>query len=669
MIDNSIACEGGQIFKPAIYDVSLVSHLRRITMKKKWDRKEELSVYKPYFWLGYAVIFLLVVSTLFACQKEIKSPEFPRLQSLYVSMRDGVKIAIDVWLPAELGSKEKIPAMMYCTRYWRASDIVDATLEQDTNYSRANMWNGAGYALVLVDARGTGASFGSRAYEMTIDEVKDYGEIAGWIVNQAWSNGKIGAYGVSYPGNTAEMLMVNRHTGVKAVAPLFNDFNYYDHLVEPGGVQLNFFINMWGGMVMALDNNDICAAQGISGDPCEELRTKIRGVKPVDADSDRKLLSEAVLQHQGNIKLSEEMNEFRDDPSGPEGLTNIFKIANPSGYVDAIEESKTAIFVRVGWLDAGTANGALSRFLTVKNPQKVIIGPWSHGGGFHTDPFLPPDTPTQPSLQEQTQEMILFFDQFLKDNKTPQIKSTITYYTMGAGTWSVTEVWPPDGFTKKNWYLGPKNLLSQKSPKEQLGSDSYTVNYETTTGQSNRWYTQMGGPDVVYPDRAEEDKKLLTYTSEPLETEIEITGHPIVTLHVSSTATDGAFFVYLEDVDEEGKVTYITEGQLRAMCRKEAAGEPPFMYFGPLRTYKRLDASPLTRGEIVELTFDLFATSVVLKKGHRIRIAIAGADRDSFARYPLDNQKVPTVQIERNKKYPSKIELPIKVLQADDVSE
>jgi predicted acyl esterase len=105
------------------------------------------------------------------------------------------------------------------------------------------------------------------------------------------------------------------------------------------------------------------------------------------------------------------------------------------------------------------------------------------------------------------------------------------------------------------------------------------------------------------------------------------------------------------------------------MCRKEAAGEPPFMYFGPLRTYKRLDASPLTRGEIVELTFDLFATSVVLKKGHRIRIAIAGADRDSFARYPLDNQKVPTVQIERNKKYPSKIELPIKVLQADDVSE
>jgi len=638
-------------------------------MKNKGDHRDQPSARKLFVGVCFLVISLLLISFLVTCQKEATSIRFPRLQSLYVTMRDGVKIAIDVWLPAKLGSREKMPTMMYCTRYWRASDIVDAALEQDTNYNRANMWNGAGYALVLVDARGTGASFGSRAYEMTTDEVKDYGEIAEWIVDQTWSNGKVGAYGVSYPGNTAEMLMVNRHPGVKAVAPLFNDYNYYDNLVEPGGVQLNFFINMWGRMVMALDNNDICAAQGISGEPCEELIIKVRGAKPVDEDSDRKLLSEAVLQHQRNIKLFEEMNEFRDDPSGPEGLTNIFKIANPSGYVDAIEESKTAVFVRVGWLDAGTTNGALSRFLTVKNPQKVIIGPWSHGGGFHTDPFLPPDTPTQPSLQEQTQEMIVFFDKFLKDDKTSQIESSITYYTMGAGTWSVTEVWPPDGFTKKNWYLGPQNSLLQKSPKEQHGSDSYSVNYETTTGQSNRWYTQMGGSDVIYPDREEEDKKLLTYTSDPLETEIEITGHPIVTLHVSSTDTDGAFFVYLEDVDEEGRVTYITEGQLRAMCRKEANEEPPFMYFGPYRTYRRLDAAPLTRGEIVELTFDLFATSVRLKKEHRIRIAIACADKDSFARYPLDGKKVPTVQIERNKKYPSKIVLPIKILEVGDVSE
>jgi putative CocE/NonD family hydrolase len=575
-------------------------------------------------------------------------------------MRDGVKIAIDVWLPENLEPKDKIPAIMYCTRYWRASDIVGATFEQDSNYNRANGLNAAGYALILVDSRGTGASFGTRAYEMTEDEVKDFGEIADWIVKQSWSNGKIGAYGVSYPGNTAEMLMVNQHPAVKVVAPLFNDFNYYDYLVEPGGVALNFFTDAWGRMVQGLDSNDICAAQGLSGEPCDELRKSIRGVKPVDEDPDRELLAKAVEEHQNNVKLHEAVTEFRDDPFGPHGLTNIHEIANPSGYIEEIEASETAMYVRVGWMDAATVNGALSRYLTVKNLQKVIIGPWSHGGGYHTDPFLPPDTPTDPPMDQQQKEMLEFFESFLKDKEFPQMESSITYYTLGAGTWNETKVWPPEGFTDSIWYLGPDRTLQSSAPSGDTGKDSYTVDYEATTGQANRWYTQMGGPDVIYPDRAEEDKKLLTYTSEPMESDVEITGHPLVTLYVSSTAEDGAFFVYLEDVDAAGHVTYITEGHLRAMCRTISHEAPPFHFFGPYRTYKRSDSSPLVPGEIVEMTFDLIATSVLIKKGHCIRIAIAGADRDSFASYPLEGDS-PIIHIERNSKFPSKILLPIKI--------
>jgi putative CocE/NonD family hydrolase len=621
-------------------------------------KKKDLS-WKKILWFMHIAVILPIIFFLGSCQKQ-PSPEYPRLQSLYIPMRDGVKIAVDVWLPAELSPKEKIPAIMHCTRYWRASDIVGAAIEQDTNFNKASLWNGAGYGLVLVDARGTGASFGTRPYEMTVDEVKDYGEIADWITSQPWSNSKVGAYGVSYPGNTAEMLMVNQRPAVKAVAPLFNDYNYYDFLVDPGGAQLNFFLNMWGRMVMALDNNDICGAQGITGEQCEELKKKVRGVKPVDEDLDRILLAEAVRQHKNNIKLHEEMNEFRDDPFGPEHLTNLHKIANPSGYIQEIEASQTAIFVRVGWLDAGTVNGALSRFLSIKNSQKVIIGPWSHGGGHHTDPFLEPDTPTLPSMREQTHEMIEFFDAFLKDQNSPAMESTISYYTLGVGTWKTTQAWPPEGFTITPWYFGPENSLSKMPPSKMSGDDMYTVNYGATTGQANRWYTQLGGPDVIYPDRKEEDKKLLTYTSKPLGTDTEITGHPLVTLYVSSTAGDGAFFVYLEDVDENGRVTYITEGQLRAACRKVSEREPTFMLFGPYRTFERLDASPLMPGEIAELTFDLFATSVLIKKGHCIRVAIAGADKDTFARYPLDDDNIPNIRVERNKKFASKIVLPMK---------
>ena len=147
-----------------------------------------------------------------------------------------------------------------------------------------------------------------------------------------------------------------------------------------------------------------------------------------------------------------------------------------------------------------------------------------------------------------------------------------------------------------------------------------------------------------------------------MSTDTEITGHPLVTLYASSTAEDGAFFVYLEDVDENGRVTYITEGHLRAMCRQISREKPPFKFFGPYRTFKRADSAPLVAGEIVELTFDLIATSVLIKKGHRIRIAIAGADKDSFDRFPRDGS-VPMIHVERNSQYPSRIVLPIKVGQ------
>ena len=89
-----------------------------------------------------------------------------------------------------------------------------------SNFAEAERFNGAGYALVLVDARGSGASFGMRRFELAEDEVRDYGEVVDWIIEQPWSNGRVGAYGVSYAGNTAEMLAVNMHPAVKAVARL-----------------------------------------------------------------------------------------------------------------------------------------------------------------------------------------------------------------------------------------------------------------------------------------------------------------------------------------------------------------------------------------------------------------------------------------------------------------
>ena len=100
---------------------------------------------------------------------------------------------------------------------------------------------------------------------------------------------------------------------------------------------------------------------------------------------------------------------------------------------------------------------------------------------------------------------------------------------------------------------------------------------------------------------------------------------------MASTASDGAFYVYLEDVDADGTVSYLTEGQLRAIHRRTSDEESPLKLFVPPRTFRREDSMPLVPGALAELRFGLHPVSALVRKGHRLRVAIAGHDKDTFA--------------------------------------
>jgi putative CocE/NonD family hydrolase len=607
----------------------------------------------------YGVLIPVLMSLSFACVAA-QEEGYPRNQALYVTMRDGVKIAVDVWLPENLEHGDRLPTIMRATRYWRAVDMVDTRLEKDRNFDEAQHFNGDGYALVIVDGRGSGASFGTRPYELSEDETADYGEIVDWIIDQPWSNQRVGAYGVSYAGNTTEMLVVNRHPAVKAVAPLFNDFDNFGHLIFPGGLLTVGFLEDWGDSVHHMDRNDACAVARVTGSECEALKKERRGVKPVDADEDGSLLAAAVREHQENVHPFEAalQYEYRDDPWGEGGVRGVGYKRSPAGHLPDIEASGVPMLIRVGWQDAATVNGALGRYMTISNPQQVFIGPWDHGARNNADPFLPPDTPVEPSREEQNGRLLEFFDTFLKDTGSGSMDSAIHYYTLGAGEWKTTKVWPPKGFETERWYFGADGLLGKEPPQSDTGADRYAVDFEATTGRHNRWYTNGGAGDVVYPDRSEEDKKLLTYTSAPMKQDVTITGHPLVTLYVASTATDGAFIVYLEDVAADGRVTYITEGELRGVMRRVTEEPPPYKKLGPHRSELRADALPLVPGEVAELTFELWATSVLIEQGHCIRVAVAGADKDTFLRYPKSGEQ-PVLSIERSRHHASSIQLPV----------
>lgn len=615
--------------------------------------------------IAHTTLCSLLVLTAIGCSQPAAGPAANlelRNQAFHVEMRDGVKIAIDLWLPDEVRNGARVPTLMRMTRYWRAPDLVSADHDVTAEYDfvRAEPINGAGYAYVSVDARGTGASFGSRAYETTEDEVKDYGEIADWISKQPWSNGRVGAYGVSYEGTTAEMIAVNGHHAVRAVAPLYPDFSAYDHLVYPGNVFLEFPIDGWGHAVLMMDRNDVCGLRSVEGEACDQLKSQVRGVKPVDADTDGSLLAAAVAEHAANVRVADaaRLVEFRDDRFG-DGLANVNQLSSPAYHLDALAASDVAYFSRVGWLDAATVNGALARYNSLPNTQRVVIGALSHGGGHDVDPFDPVDKAPDPTRDRQFANLIEFFDGHLKDGGSGGTTSQIIYTTLGTDEWHTTAVWPPEGFENTTYYLAPGGGLSRQEPGAVIGSDEYVVDFTATTGRQTRWHTNLGGGDVVYDDRAEADGKLLTYTSEPMPRDAEITGHPLVTLFVRSTATDGAFFAYLEDVTSDGRVTYITEGQLRAISRKTAGGDPPYHLYGPYRTFTRADAEELLPGEVAELTFDLWATSALIRKGHRIRVAIAGADDGNFKQYPADGTE-PAITMERNAEFPSRIVLPMR---------
>jgi len=166
----------------------------------------------------------------------------------------------------------------------------------------------------------------------------------------------------------------------------------------------------------------------------------------------------------------------------------------------------------------------------------------------------------------------------------------------------------------------------------------------------------MGWP-VNYPDRAQTDQKLLVYDSPPLERDLEVTGHPVATLYLTTTADDGLFIAYLEDVGEDGSVTYVTEGVLRGIHRKLSHEAPPYPLAVPYHSFERKDGRPMVPGEVAELVFDLLPTSYLFERGHRVRIALAGADRDHFALIP--SEEPPTWTVLRDAAHPSHVSLPV----------
>jgi uncharacterized protein len=634
------------------------------TLRRRWLRKG-LKYFGILLFLGGGVLATASIVTKIPGE-ELVAGGLKRNRAVYLTMSDGTPIAVDIWLPEQMKAGERLPVLTMTTRYWRANAVgwlqrglygLGLGTDGFTTNPFLDYMNGRGFIILQVDARGTGASGGNRLGEWAPAEVKDFGEIARWASQQPWSNGNIGAVGVSYEGNTAELYASTGEPSIKAVAPLFDDFDPQLHNSNPGGVFNTGFISLWGKLTGALDRNDICTLAEASGPMCLFTKWMVPGVKPVDADPSGAQLTAILKARKSNNVLNGLSGvEYRDDPFKDGGGISLADVS-PFSKRAAVEKHQVPMFVMSGWMDAATTDGTLSRFMTFKSPQQVYIGAWSHGGDHDTDPFAPVDAAPVPSETEQWAKIADFFDTHLRGKGAASAPNMIHYFTMGERKWRDTSVWPPVGMAPRIWYFADKAGMANQATSAANASDAYTVDFTAKTGDKTRWLTQMGGPDVVYPDRRGEDTKLLTYTSAPLTGPTTITGTPIITVHLSTTATDGMIIGYLEDVAPDGRVSYITEGLLRLTNRKETSDGLPYMPLGVNRSFMRADALPVVPGEIMKIRLPLLATSVQIKAGHRIRIALAGAADGAFDRMPKTG--TPKWTVYRDASRPSGLELPV----------
>lgn len=564
------------------------------------------------------------------------------LTSVYIPMRDGVRLAIDLILPANLTPEEKVPTILQQTRYHRRT-----VFRKGFGWARRLLRDFEvpehGYASVKVDVRGTGSSYGSHPSFFCPEEVRDMSDILDWIVAQSWSDGNVMTIGVSYPGMTAEIAGTSKHPSLRGLLPIQTMWDFYS--LDLGGIRNDGVSKKWSNIAENLDQNDIRAISFV-------YWLLIKGSAPVDSDTDGTLMKEAIAEHKDNERPFEygQQIEFRDDPYGPTGVTQ-----DDISMFNLFEEGPDGIPVYIwgSWFDSVTANTVIEHFLNWDVPFVGVIGSWAHNIMHDGSPYNPGKTKSNPTRETMYKEFHRFFDYCWKGNPSPP--KQILYYTIGEKVWRSTSIWPPKGQYLKRWFLGENHGLTEEAPQVEIGDDQYDVDFAATSGTKSRWFTLVS-QHVEYKNRDKEGKKLLTYTTPLFSEDFEMTGHPIAKIFLTSTHEDGCLIVYLEDIDAKGKVHYLTEGGIRLVNRK-LWDNPPYKTIGPHHSCLRSDAIPMIPDEVAEVSLVLLPTSVVIKKGHRLRIAIAGADKDNFGRYPEIGE--PRLKIMRNATYPSSVDIPV----------
>jgi len=568
-----------------------------------------------------SLIFCIISFNAYA-QNGSKSPDAEYIKANYnkfeyqVPMRDGKKLFTSVYVPKDQG--RKYPFMMDRTCY---SVAPYGTAAYKPALGPSPQFAKDGYIFVYQDVRGRWMSEGIYE-EMTpeleehktrnaVDEGTDTYDTIDWLLaNIPNNNGKVGVWGISYPGFYTTTALLSRHPALVAASPQAPIADLYrDDAFHNGAFMLVANFGFYPGFTNRQDDKP----------------TQRRG-KQFDAGTEDgyefflkmgPMKNTNVKYYKDTIRLWNEMLAHPD-------YDQHWKDRN---VLTHLHDITTAVLVTGGWYDAEDLYGAINTYKTLvsKNPKTPIyfaMGPWVHGGWARGNGDHLGDIgfggPTAPEYRENIE--FNFFSHYLKG--TALSLPAVSTFQTGANQWNNYTVWPPKEAEEKELYFLPGHKLSFTKPAGTGNSFDEFISdpanpvpyYAGKTMDMEREY--MTADQRFLADR----KDVLSYQTEVLDKDITLAGNIWADLKVSTSGTDADWVVKVLDVypDTAANTAWtgkdVKMGGYQQMVRSEAMrGKYRESFSHPV---------PFVPGQITPVNFELQDVLHTFKKGHRIMVQV-----------------------------------------------
>jgi len=571
-----------------------------------------------------------------------------------VPMRDGVKLFTSIYVPRD--ASRKYPMLMKRTPYSVApygEDKFASSLGPSDHFVKA------GYIFINQDVRGRFMSEGefvevtphkpSKRSKTDVDESSDTFDTIEWLLkNVQGHNGRVGMYGISYPGFYCSAGMIDAHPVLKAVSPQapVGDW-FFDDFLHNGAFFLAHAYRWIGSNATARPK------------PTNEKPPALEYPTP----DGYKLFLDAGNMEDVTKKLLKERAPFWNDMIAHPNRDDFWKERE---ILPHLKNVAPAVMVVTGWYDAEDLYGSFKTYQRVEkqNPRTnnvLVVGPWHHGGWASTDgeKLGPASFGSKTAAFYREHVEFPFFEKYLKDTPGPA-PAEATVFETGSNSWRTFDAWPPKNVSSRPLYFRENGGLDFQPPIGGGSFDEYVSDPARPVPYTESITPRMTIEYMVEDQRfAARRPDVLVFQLPPQEDDLVLAGPLDVDLWVTTTGTDADFVVKLIDVFPDNSDPKMQPG-FQMLLRSEVF-RARFK-----NSFEKPEA--LVPGQPTRLRFELLDVLHRFKKGHRLMIQVQSTwfplvDRNPqkfvpniYLAKPEDYQRA-THRVLRSAEHPSSIRL------------